>query len=162
MKHIIKFLLRENLNNIADFEEALDNLTTLDLEDDQVRIPEFNEDTDTYIFQIYKHYVHIRKKDELPSSGPFELFILNVNDDVIGFLRGTKNPTTISFNLVYLNEDNRGWGIATDIYEYFLNKGYIIKSDSEITQATQGLYLKLVNMGYKPLVFDDQKVGLKK
>jgi hypothetical protein len=98
----------------------------------------------------------------LPSSGPFELFILNVNDDVIGFLRGIKNPTTISFNLVYLNEDNRGWGIATDIYEYFLNKGYIIKSDSEITQTTQGLYLKLVNMGYKPLVFDDQRVGLKK
>jgi len=162
MKHIIKFLLRENLNNIADFEEALDNLTTLDLEDDQVRIPEFNEDTDTYIFQLHNTYIYIRRRNDMPSNGPFELFLLDINDDVIGFLRGTKNPTTISFNLVYLNEDKRGWGIMTELYQHFLDKGYIIKSDAEITQGTQGLYLKLVNMGYKPLVFDDQRVGLKK
>jgi hypothetical protein len=159
---LIKKLLKEILNNISNFEETLENLTTLDLEDDQVNIPNYNEETDAYIFQVYNNYIHIRRKDELPSSGPFELFILDVNDNVIGFIRGTKNPTTISFNLVFINEDNRGWGIATDIYKYFLDNGYIIKSDTEITQGTQGLYLKLVDAGYKPLTFNDGRVGLKK
>ena len=162
MKYIIKQLLRENLNNIAEFKETLENLTTLDLEDDQVRIPIYDEDTDAYLFQVYKYYIHIRKKDDMPTSGPFELFILDVNDDVIGFIRGTKNPSTMSFNLVYINPNNRGWGIATDIYEYFLNHGYTIKSDTEITHGTHALYLKLVNSGYNPMVFDDGTVGVKK
>jgi len=35
-----------------EFEDALLNLSTLDLEDDQVRFPKFNEKTDHYIGQI--------------------------------------------------------------------------------------------------------------
>lgn len=164
-KKFIQEYLRKFLNentNIEDFKQSLLDITTLNLEDDQVQIPPFNQETDPFIFQIGKIYIHIRQKDDLPNSGPFELFILNVNDEVIGFIRGTKNPTTISFNLIYITPENRGWGIGPNIYEYFLNSGYIIKSDTEITEATYNLYLKLLNKGYTPLLFDDGTVGLKK
>lgn len=159
----VKKFLMENFNsNIDDFKEALLNLTTLNLEDDQVGIPQFNEETDNFIFQLEKNYIYIRQRDELPTSGPFELFILNVDDEVIGFIRGTKNPTTISFNLIYITPENRGLGIGPEIYEYFLDSGYTIKSDNEITDATYSVYLKLLNKGYTPLVFDNGTVGLKK
>jgi hypothetical protein len=168
MKQFIKTTIREYFNenfendNVEDFKEALLNLATLDLEDDQVVIPSFNEDTDSYIFQIGKIYIYVRNRDELPNAGPFELFILDINDEVIGFIRGTKNNKLISFNLFYLNNEKRGWGIGYDIYEYFLNNGYTIKSDDEITDGTHNLYLKLLNNGFKPIVFDDDRVGLKK
>jgi GNAT superfamily N-acetyltransferase len=84
--------LNENIENqdIEDFKNALSDLATLDLEDDQVRIPKFNEETDPFIFQIGNTYIHIRNRNEMPQSGPFELFILDIDDDVIGFIRGTK------------------------------------------------------------------------
>ena len=53
LRKIIRDLVKENMNrseddyeivNKEDFEEALSDLATLDLEDDQVRIPEFDED----------------------------------------------------------------------------------------------------------------------
>jgi hypothetical protein len=149
-------------NNEEEFRDALLNLATLDLEDDQVRIPEFNEKRDSYIYQIGKIYIHIRNRNKLPVSGPFELFILDVYDEVIGFIRGTKRNKLISFNLIYLIPEKRGWGIGYDIYEYFLNNGYIIKSDTEITDGTYSIYLKLLGNGFKPIVFDDERVGLKK
>ena len=164
MKTFIKNNLRKILENeqLQSFQDALLDLATLDLEDDQVRIPTFDEETDPYIFQVGKMYIHVRKKDDLPSSGPFELFILDVNDDVIGFVRGTKNPTMISFNLIYIQPEKRGWGLGPDLYRYFLNSGYTIKSDSEITDGTYSVYMKLAKEGYTPLVFDDGTVGLKK
>ena len=170
LRKFIATTIREYLNkqqnveneDIENFKEALLNLATLDLEDDQVRIPTFNEETDSYIFQIGEIYIHIRNKDELPISGPFELFILDVKDDVVGFIRGTKNNKLISFNLIYLTPEKRGWGIGYDIYKYFLDNDYTIKSDDEITDGTYSLYLKLLNNGYKPIVFDDDRVGLKK
>ena len=170
LRKFIATTIREYLNeqlyveneDIENFKEALLNLATLDLEDDQVRIPSFNEETDSYIFQIGKTYIHVRNRDEIPNSGPFELFILDINDDVIGFIRGTKNNKLISFNLIYLQPEKRGWGIGYDIYEYFLNNGYTIKSDDEITDGTYSLYLKLLNNGFNPIVFDDDRVGLKK
>ena len=145
-----------------DFKEALEDLTTLDLEDDQVRYPPFNEDMDSYIIQVGKVYLHIRNEDELPNSGPFELFILNVKDEVIGFIRGTKKDKTISFNLFYILPEERGMRIGSDIYKYFLNNGYTIKSDDEITYSTQSLYLNLLKEKFKPIIFDDGRVGLKK
>jgi hypothetical protein len=84
------------------------------------------------------------------------------NDNVIGFIRGTKRDKLISFNLVFLMPEERGRGIAYDIYRYFLNNGYTIKSDDEITDGTYSLYLKLLGDGFKPVVFDDDRVGLKK
>jgi GNAT superfamily N-acetyltransferase len=161
-KNINKILLESDGDNVEDFKEALLNLATLDLEDDQVRIPKFDDETDSYIFQVGKTYIYVRNREELPSSGPFELFLLDVNDEVIGFIRGTKKGHEISFNLVYLEPERRGWGIGYDIYEYFLNNGYTIKSDSEITDGTYSLYLKLLKAGFKPLVFDDGRVGLTK
>jgi len=155
---------QEKIENtdVEDFKEALSNLATLDLEDDQVMLPSFNDETDPFIFQIGKIYIYVRNRDELPISGAFELFVLDINDNVIGFIRGTKNNKLISFNLFYLIPEKRGWGIGYDIYEYFLNNGYTIKSDSEITDGTHNLYLKLLNNGFKPIVFDNGRVGLKK
>jgi hypothetical protein len=168
IKNTIRECLNEQLNieteDVENFKEALLNLTTLDLEDDQVRIPQFNEKTDSYLFQVGNDntYLYIRKRNKIPISGPFELFILDINDDVIGFIRGTKDKKLISFNLVYLVPEKRGWGIGYDIYEHFLNNGYTIKSDDEITDGTYSLYLKLLKNGFKPIVFDDDRVGLKK
>lgn len=148
--------------DVDNFKDTLLDLTTLDLEDDQVRIPLFNLKTDPYIFQIGKLYLHIRNRDEFPISGPFELFVLDIEDDVIGFIRGTKKDKILSFNLVYLIPEKRGWGIGYDIYEHFLNDGYTIKSDDEITDGTYSLYLKLLNNGFSPIIFNDGRVGLKK
>lgn len=145
-----------------EFKDKLLDLTTLDLEDDQVRIPEFDENTDSYVFSAGKIYVHVRRRNDIPSSGPFELFVLDHNDNPVGFLRGNTGENYISFNLVYINPENRGEGIATDIYEHFLNSGLAVKSDSEITDGTYGLYTRLLAYGYKPLIFDDGTVGLKK
>lgn len=161
-KNVNNILSESDNDDVEDFKNALSDLATLDLEDDQVRIPKFDDETDFYIFQVGKTYIHVRNKEELPSSGPFELFLLDVNGDVIGFIRGTKKNNEISFNLVYLEPERRGWGIGYEIYEYFLNNGYIIKSDSEITDGTYSLYLKLLKAGFKPIVFDDGRVGLKK
>jgi len=152
----------ENTSEIERFNDALLNLLTLDLEEDQVRIPKFNEETDFFIFQIGKVYIHIRNRHEMPVSGPFELFVLDINDDVIGFIRGTKKEKLISFNLIYLMSEKRGYGIGYDIYEYFLNNGYTIKSDSQITDGTYGLYLRLLKNGFKPIFFHDNRVGLHK
>ena len=159
MQEIKKF---QTENVEEEFKQALDDLETLDLEDEQVRIPKFNEDSDPFIIQVGKVYLHIRNRDELPESGPFELFILNVKDEVIGFIRGTKRDNLISFNLFYIFPDERGMGIGYDIYEHFLNDGYTIKSDSEITYGTKSIYLKLLNNGFEPIVYDDGRVGLKK
>lgn len=145
-----------------DFERALSDLSTLDLEDGQVRVPEFDEDRDTYIFQIGKIYIHIRDREDIPSAGPFELFVLDVKDRPIGFIRGTVSNKVISFNLIFINEENRGWGIGSEIYEHFLNDGYVVRSDDEITDPTYSLYMKLYKKGYVPLVFADGRVGLKK
>lgn len=161
LRKIIRQIILESSNSnyeVAseeDFEQTLSDLSTLDLEDDQVRIPEFDEDRDTYIFQVYKSYIHIRDREGIPSAGPFELFILDVNDQPIGFIRGTVSNKIISFNLIFINEENRGWGIGTEIYERFLNDGYIIRSDDEITDSTYSLYVNYPptqsdGVGFKP------------
>lgn len=163
----LKSKLVESKNNnysectIEEFEETLSELSTLDLEDDEVRIPKYDEDTDSYIDTVGRCYLYVRNRDELPIAGPFEIFVLNVDDETIGFFRGTKNQSLISFNLVYFKDEYRGFGYGTDIYKYFLNNNYIIKSDSEITDSTESLYLKL-SKDYKTLCFDDGSVGLKK
>jgi hypothetical protein len=164
IKKLIRNYLFENVenNDVENFKDMLLNLATLDLEDDQVRIPSFNENTDNYLFTINETLIYVRNRDELPISGPFELFILDFNDNVIGFIRGTKRDKLISFNLVFLIPENRGRGIGYDVYKYFLNNGYTIKSDDEITDGTYSLYLKLLGDGFKPVVFDDDRVGLKK
>lgn len=167
---ILAKAIRKSLNeqdstsnvDAEQFEDALSKLATLDLEDDQVRIPTLNDELDSYIFQIGKIYIYIRNKDDMPSSGPFELFILDVDDDTIGFIRGTVSNKVLSFNLIYLIPEKRGWGYGYDIYEHFLNDGYTVKSDSEITDGTYSLYLKLLKNGFTPIIFDDGRVGLKK
>lgn len=165
---IFERIIAEQVTNIHmnDFELALSKLTTLDLEDDQVRIPTFDESTDPHIITVgtgsYATYLHIRRRDKFPSHGAFELFLLDNSDEVIGFIRGTAGTNYISFNLVYIDDDKRGWGIGTGIYKHFLDDGYTIKSDVEITDGTAGLYMKLAKSGYKPLIYDDGCVGLTK
>jgi GNAT superfamily N-acetyltransferase len=161
-------LIEHQLKDIAElideetFIELLEGLNTLNLEDDQVGVPNYNEETDDFLGYIKYGYLHVRNRDELPDAGPFELFVLDNNDEVMGFIRGTKNTTYISFNLIYIHDEHRGLGTGLSIYEYFLNEGLAIKSDSEITDSTYGLYMKLLSMGYKPLMYTDGTVGLVK
>lgn len=167
MKHIKTSLLEYlkesySITNKEDFEDKLLDLTTLDLEDDQVRYPNLFNKEQTHLFGGNTYDLYIINREYLPSSGPFEISIENNDGDVIGFIRGTKSDDIISFNLIHIKEEYRGSGIGTEIYEKFLNDGYIIKSDKEITDSTYSIYSKLVLYGYTPIVFDDGRVGIKK
>lgn len=169
LKNILKQIIVESkwdyrFVDKEEFEDALGELATLDLEDDQVIIPRFNGKTDPYIFYITAWragdiYVHIRNRNGIPESGAFELFLLN-DDETIGFMRGTKKDKIISFNLAFVLPEERGKGIGSAIYEYFLNDGYIIKSDTEISDGTYTIYDRLTYDGFKPIVFEDGTVGL--
>ena len=164
IKTTIHEYLNENFNIVDknDFKDALLDLATLDLEDDQVRYPKIEGRKQKHLFGGNLYDLYILDKNALPSSGPFEIVIENNDNDIIGFIRGTKSGKIISFNLIHIKEDYRGGGIGTEIYEKFLNDGYIIKSDDEITDSTYSLYDRLVMYGYKPIIFDDGRVGLKK
>jgi hypothetical protein len=144
-----------------DFNDALLNLSTLDLEDDQVRYPKMDGVKKSFLFGGNNYNLLILNRTTLPVSGSFEIEIEN-DDETIGFIRGTKSNKIISFNLIHIKEDFRGSGIGTDIYEKFLNLGYTIKSDKEITDSTYSMYDRLVVYGYKPIIFDDGRVGLTK
>lgn len=147
----------------SEFDELLSELTTLDLEDDQVRYPRSEGRGGKYIFGGRGYSLFLLDRNELPISGPFEIIIEDSNsDDIIGFIRATKHKNIISINLIHILEEKRGWGIGSDIYEKFLNSGLIIKSDTEITDSTYSLYYRLMLNGFKPLIFNDDTVGLMK
>lgn len=151
-----------NENSDEDFFNALNALNTLDLEDDQVRYPKFNEDEFGTLFSNKDCDVYLIKREEIPSSGSFECVIFNNDEEVIGFFRANTKNKIVSINLIHIQEYFRGLGIGTKIYEFFLENGYTIKSDTEITDSTVAMYERLYKSGYKPIVFDDGRVGLKK
>lgn len=163
-KTIIESIMQDyTIVDEKQFESALSDLATLDLEDDQVRYPKTDGKKYTSLFSVNGAFLYLLNRTALPKSGPFEIIIENFDDDVIGFIRGTKNKNIISFNLIHIKEDYRGRGIGSYIYEEFLSKGFIIKSDSEITDSTYNVYYKLVKYyGYIPLLFDDDCVGIMK
>lgn len=168
IKKFIKTSLHKYLNeqdehivSKEEFEDALLNLATLDLEDSQVRYPKTQGRELSYLFGGNEYDLYLLDKPTLPSSGPFEILIED-KDDVIGFIRGTKASGVISFNLIHIMPEYRGNGIGTDIYEKFLNQGYTIISDNEITDETYSMYSRLQLYGYKPLIFSDGRVGLVK
>lgn len=143
-----------------EFKDALLDLATLSLEDDQVRYPKFDNKNKSYLFGGSNYDLFVLNKNGLQERGPFEM-IIEQDNEVIGFMRGTKKANkTISFNLVHIKDEYRGNEIGTDIYQEFLNDGYTIKSDKEITDSTYSVYLKLLSYGYRPIVFDDDTVGL--
>lgn len=158
---IISHHLSEN-NHIQKFKKYLSNLNTFNFDDDQIQFPSFNPHSDHFLFQLDQSYFHIRNSTQFPNSGPFELFILDINDHVIGFIRGTTHKKIISFNLIYIIPENRREGIGFNLYTHFLNNNYTIKSDSEITDDTYFLYLKLLNNNFSPIIFHDNTVGFKK
>ena len=171
MKQFIKDKIREQLLNEQfeykpvskeEFDDVLLNLATLDLEDSQVRYPRMDGKKNGHLFGGNEYDLYVLNRPKLPSSGPFEIGIENNDGEVIGFIRGTKLKNIVSFNMIHIQEENRGNGIGTDIYEKFLNSGFIMKSDSEITDDTYSMYDKLVSYGYKPLLFNDGRVGLVK
>lgn len=167
LKEYITKLLRESSNEYEEvdketFEDALLDLSTLSLEDNQVRYPKIENKTESYLFGGNLYDLYILDRDSLPSSGSFEIIIKDNDDEIIGFIRGNKKDEIISFNLIHINEDSRGKGIGTDIYEKLLKDNYIIKSDSEITDDTYNMYDKLSYYGYQRLKFNDGTVGLKK
>lgn len=151
--------------NIVDethFKYVLLSLATLDLEDSQVKYPKIDNKKQSYLFGNNNYNLYILHRRKLPESGPFEIIIENNEDEIIGFIRGNKSKNIISFNLTHIQKEYRGYKIGTNIYEKFLNNGFIIKSDNEITNSMYRLYDKLVIYGYTPIIFDDYTVGLKK
>jgi hypothetical protein len=172
MKKFIKTSISDFLNenekykvvSRVEFKDALLDIATLDLEDNQVKFPKISGRKQNLLFSgnMYNLYVLDKKNITTRTSGPFELTIEDNDNKVIGFVRGTHSKGIISFNLIYIKEEYRGSGIGTDIYEKFLEAGHIIKSDTEITDSTFSLYDNLTISGYKPLIFDDKRVGLKK
>lgn len=164
---MIKIIINENQTwsqykevDQETFEDRLLELTTLDLEDTQVRFPKHTDDI-SYLFHNNVYNLYVLHHNSLPASGSFECIITDNNEQLIGFIRGNKGGNIVSFNMIFVKEDNRGQGIATDIYEQLLNNGLIIKSDSEITDATYSKYLSL-SKHYKTLLFADGRVGLMK
>ena len=114
-----------------------------------------------YLFGGNNYDLYLIEREELPISGSFEV-VIEADDQFIGFIRGNKKDIIISFNLIFIVEEYRRKGIGTDIYEKLLNKGYIMKSDSEITDNTYSIYYNLVNYNdYTPLIFNDGSVGIK-
>lgn len=162
-KTLIDFLAEQyKVVNREDFKDSLLDLATLDLEDDQVHYPNMDNRKQTHLFSGSNYDLYLLDRDELPISGSYEINITNNDGDTIGFIRGTKSDNILSFNLIHIKEDYRGSGIGTDIYENFLNDGYIIRSDSEITSDTYSMYDRLAAYGYTPILFDDDRVGLMK
>jgi hypothetical protein len=167
LKEYITKLLRESSNEYEEvdketFEDTLIDLSTLSLEDNQVRYPKIENKTESYLFGGNDYDLYVLDRDSLPSSGSFEIIIKDNDDEIIGFIRGNKKDEIISFKLIHIQENSRGKGIGTDIYEKLLKDNYIIKSDSEITDDTYNMYSKLPYYGYQRLKFNDGTVGLKK
>jgi predicted GNAT family acetyltransferase len=159
------YLVKENINNnkiisYQEFEDQLEKQNTLDLEDDQVQIPSFNKNKDHYIDTLIVGEAHLmlRNGEDIRSYGPHEFFIVDNDDVVIGFVRLTKNPSEISINLIYINDDYRGRGIATEFYKFWLDKGISIKSDKEISSGTEAVYTSLVRQGYNFDIKDDRAI----
>ena len=145
-----------------DVENALEALQTLELEDDQVRIPEFNPDTDEIIDKLERGvFIYGKNSAEIREVGPQELFLLDSDDEIMGFVRLTKNKKQASINLIYLKENFRGYGYGSNFYKYFLDKGVNLKSDSEITGGTMGLYKSLIRQGYPYKIDSKGRVILK-
>ena len=145
-----------------DVENALEALQTLELEDDQVRIPEFNPDTDEIIDKLEPGvFIYGKNSAEIREVGPQELFLLDSDDEIMGFVRLTKNKKQASINLIYLKENFRGYGYGSNFYKYFLDKGVNLKSDSEITGGTMGLYKSLIRQGYPYKIDSKGRVILK-
>ena len=81
-------LIGSRLNIKYEMEDALSDITTLDLEDSQVRYPNSNNITETYLFGGKNYDLYLINKDEL-RIGPFEIFIKDGDEEIIGFIRGT-------------------------------------------------------------------------
>lgn len=158
-------LINENIHDsesisLQEFEDQLEKQNTLNLEDDQVIIPNFIKNKVHFVDTLIVGEAHLMLKDreQIQPYGPHEFFIVDNDDNVIGFVRLTKNPIQVSVNLIYINDDYRGRGIAKEFYKYWLDKGITVKSDKEITDATQAVYLSLVKQGYGFDVQDDRAV----
>lgn len=150
------------LANKEEFDDAVLELATLELEDDQVRYPKTDDRSKNYIYGGDKYNLMILDRSKIPDAGPFEMSIEDDNGAQIGFLRATISDNAISINLIHVKPENRGFGIGQDIYEYFLKSGYVVKSDKEITDSTYSIYTKLADTyGYDRILFDDGRVGLK-
>lgn len=148
--------------NTEQFEDALLRLTTLSLEDDQVIYPKIDQGNMFYLFGGNTYDLYLLNRKKLPPSGSFEIAIEDNYSEIVGFIRAIKYNKIISINLIHIQEESRGSGIGTSIYIKLLDSNYIIKSDSEITDSTYNLYLKLFSKGYTPLIFNDGSVGFKK
>ena len=146
-----------------EFDDAALNIATLDLEDSQVRYPKIEGREQTMVGSGKDYNLYLLDRDKMPESGAFEISIQDDNGEPIGFIRGTKSNKTISINLIHLQEQNRGKGIGTDIYEKLLDEGYTIKSDKEITDDTYSLYDRLgADKNNEKLVYSDGRIGLRK
>jgi len=158
---LVKESIEDNkIISYQEFENQLEKQNTLDLEDDQVHIPFLNKNKDHFIETLIVGEAHLilRNGEDIKNYGPHEFFIVDNDDNVIGFVRLTKNPSEISINLIYINDDYRGRGIATEFYKFWLDKGVSIKSDKEISSGTEAVYTSLVQQGYNFDIKDDRAI----
>lgn len=146
--------------DLTEFEAKLEELQTLDLEEDQFNMPRFNHENDNLVETLIVGEAHlmVRGKDEISPYGAHELFIVDNDDNPIGFVRLTKSPEQISINMIHINEDYRGRGIGSEFYRYWLDKGVSVRSDKEITDSTAAVYMKLAKEGYAASVEDGRAV----
>jgi ribosomal protein S18 acetylase RimI-like enzyme len=144
-----------------EFDDAALRLATLNLEDGQVIYPNLKTVPQELLWSKRNYDLYIARHKDIPEAGPFELSI-DQDNEVVGFVRATIANNTISINLIHIKEEFRGAGIGTDIYETLLEKGYVIKSDSEITDSTYSIYDTLAKQNeYEAIVFPDGRIGLK-
>lgn len=158
-------LINENTHDsesisLQEFENQLEKQNTLNLEDDQVIIPNFDKNKvhfmDTLI--VGEAHLMLNNREEIQPYGPHEFFIVDNDDYVIGFVRLTKNPSEVSIKLIYIKDDYRGRGIAKEFYKFWLDKGVSVKSDKEITSGTEEVYKSLVKKGYGFGIEDDRAI----
>jgi GNAT superfamily N-acetyltransferase len=144
--------------SFSEFQNQLEKQNTLDLQDDQVVIPPFDKNRVHFVETLIVGEAHLmlKNREEIQSYGAHEFFIVDNDDNVIGFVRLTKSPSEISINLIYIQDDYRGRGIAKEFYKFWLDKGISVKSDKEITSATQAVYTSLVQQGYGFDIKDDR------
>ena len=154
------FSLAPTERDLTEFEAKLEELQTLDLEEDQFNMPRFNSKKDSLVETLITGEAHlmVRGKDEISPYGAHELFIVDNDDAPIGFVRLTKSPEQISINMIHINEDYRGRGIGSEFYRYWLDKGVSVRSDKEITDSTAAVYMKLAKEGYAASVEDGRAV----
>lgn len=140
-----------------------------------MEMPEMISLEDEDVYYENKHRELLSKTDELDSiyssgvdftirTGPnnyswYNLLSITENDELLGYsqfkmFHGLNLPNTaIQIKISYLREESRGLGYMSIGYEYLLDYYGCIVSDTQLTDESFGLYVKL-SKKYRSGVYD--------